>query len=553
MTPGRDRPPTPAAQPMAPARLTGGHMHSGFHTPGAAARARARTRRGVLLAALLVLAVGLAIALLARDGEPPTRVAAARTPPAPVPVAPGLQPATVAVRVDGSHTGRPVPLRYMGLSFEVAALPEIARMGERGDLVALLRSLGPGVLRFGGVSADTRTAWVDASTPRPAWASGVIGPADLKGLRQVAQRSGWPVLLTVGLAHYSPAVAGREVAAARAALGPWLAGVEVGNEADAYARHGLRRPASWGRGAYVHEARAYMSAIRRAAGPVPLDAPGVSGSHAFARWAPATAAVLSPQMLTGHHYPLGCKQTPGPSIPRLLSPGVRAAEQRSLQRYMRVAHLTGLPFRMDELNSVSCGGTEGISNVFASALWASGYIGSALSAGVTGLNFEGAPAWCRGYSALCAPTPARLAAGALQAQPLYYALLLARGLGGDRPVRVHVTAGRSHNVSVSAFRAPSAALTLLALDAEPAGAPPARLVFDAGGGYPQASVTRLAAPSVQSGTGITLGGRSVGPSGTLGGEPAQETGESSGGSPSVLLAPSSAALITLAKSPGSRP
>ena len=42
----------------------------------------------------------------------------------------------------------------------------------------------------------------------------------------------------------------------------------------------------------------------------------------------------------------------------------------SLQRYMSIAQAGEIPFRLDEANTVSCGGVAGISNTFAWALWA---------------------------------------------------------------------------------------------------------------------------------------------------------------------------------------
>jgi hypothetical protein len=136
--------------------------------------------------------------------------------------------------------GRPVPQRFLGLSFEAAALGQLAQYARHGNLVGLLRSLGPGMLRFGGITADENVAWTDASTPRPAWASSAIGPAQLRAIGVLARRSGWRVLLTVGLAHYEPSAAAREVATAHRELGPYLAAVEIGNEPNAYGSHGLR-------------------------------------------------------------------------------------------------------------------------------------------------------------------------------------------------------------------------------------------------------------------------------------------------------------------------
>src|ERR1700689_1189500 len=61
---------------------------------------------------------------------------------------------TVTIEVDPFDPGRPVPERFLGLSFEAAALGQLSQYSERGDLVRLLRSLGPGMLRFGGITAD---------------------------------------------------------------------------------------------------------------------------------------------------------------------------------------------------------------------------------------------------------------------------------------------------------------------------------------------------------------------------------------------------------------
>ena len=83
----------------------------------------------------------------------------------------------VTVTIDPSAPGPPVPRRFLGLSFEAAASASSRATLTRGDLVTLLRSLGPGVLRFGGITADKNVAWVDAATPRPAWASSVIAKA----------------------------------------------------------------------------------------------------------------------------------------------------------------------------------------------------------------------------------------------------------------------------------------------------------------------------------------------------------------------------------------
>ena len=197
----------------------------------------------------------------------------------------------------------------------------------------MLRSLGAGVLRFGGASADTRVAWTDAATPLPAWASFALQAGDFRHLRKLASESGWQILLTIGLAHYDPRAAAREAVAAKTALGGWLAGIEIGNEPDSYARHNLRA-APWTPARYNAEVSSYRRAIGLLAPGIALAGPGVSGSAAFTRWGPAEAIAQRPALLTGHHYPLGCHQLPAPTIARLLSPRTRRAEDASLRRYL---------------------------------------------------------------------------------------------------------------------------------------------------------------------------------------------------------------------------
>ena len=215
--------------------------------------------------------------------------------------APNPAPDPISVSIDRLHPGPRVPREFLGLSFELSSAGQIAAYSDRGDFATLLRSLGPGILRLGGASADTRVAWTDRLTPRPAWASRVLDVADLRRLGRLAARSGWRVLLTINLAHYDPQAASREAAAAKRTLGPWLAGIEVGNEPDSYARHNLR-PLPWTPSAYQTQVSAYRRAIASRAPGIPLAGPGVSGSQAFQRWGPAETRRQHPALL--HRPPL---------------------------------------------------------------------------------------------------------------------------------------------------------------------------------------------------------------------------------------------------------
>jgi hypothetical protein len=253
--------------------------------------------------------------------QPP--IAGAATEPTQPPQSP-QSPLPVTIAINPFDPGKPVPERFLGLSFEAAALRRLAGYADRGDLVEMLRSLGPGMLRFGGITADENVAWTDAATPKPAWASSTIDAADLHAIGVLARRSGWKVLLTVGMAHYEPAPAAREVAAAHSALGPYLAAVEIGNEPDAYGNHGFRA-LPWIAQGYEEEVTSYREAIDALTPGVPIAGPDVSGSGVFGEWGEEEALSQKPVLLTGHHYPLGCTQTPAPSIETLLSAATRGA------------------------------------------------------------------------------------------------------------------------------------------------------------------------------------------------------------------------------------
>jgi hypothetical protein len=391
-------------------------------------------------------------------------------------------------------------------------------------------------------------AWSDPSLPAPPWASAIITAADLRRLAKVASSSGWRVLLTIGFAHFDPVAAAHEALAAHAALGKTLAGIELGNEPDAYMRHGLRE-APWTFAQYGAQARAYLGAIAAAAPGIPLAGPDVSGSAVFLGWGGGEATQLKPRLLTGHHYPLGCHDLPTPSVERLLSVQTRRAEDGSLERYMRVAQPARIGFRLDETNSVSCGGRAGVSDTFASALWAVSYTARSMAAGVAGINFHGDPANCRGYSPLCAPTAARLQSGALSVRPEWYALLLARALIGDRAVRTRVAwrrpPGQRPNLSVTTLRAAHGRLHMVVVDDDPPGSARVLLRLHLPRRYGVARLLALTAPSPLTSTGVRLGGRSVQADGSWT-EPARLPSVTRRGKLiTVAVSPSSALLITL--------
>jgi hypothetical protein len=492
-----------------------------------------------------VAAIGTILALQTPKASAETTTRSPPKPPAAhAAEAPGQQAQPVTIAIDRLDPGRPVAKRFLGLSFEAAAMSQLASYARRGNMVELLRSLGPGMLRFGGITADQNVAWADGATPRPAWAQSTIGPAEMRALGVLAKRSGWQVLLTVGLAHYEPARAAREVAAARHALGPYLAAVEVGNEPNAYGNHGFRE-LPWIAQGYEEEVSSYREAIDAMAPGVPVAGPDVSGSGVFGEWGSEEALAQAPALLTGHHYPLGCAQTPAPSIEALLSPAIRGLAARSLATYMAVAQSNGVALRIDEANTVSCGGVADISDTFASTLWATGYITQAMAIGASGVNLQGNPGNCEGYTPVCAPTAAAAGLGYLRAQPEWYALLLTRSLVGYRPLPTTISATGSPDVVAAAFEGHDRSLKVVLADDEPPGAAPLELRLGVGQGMGPANVMRLVAPSPSATAGVRLAGRAVSADGSWRPTRSVESESSGSGVVSLEVPPSSGALVTL--------
>ena len=215
---------------------------------------------------------------------------------------------------------------------------------------------------------------------------------------------------------------------------------------------------------------------------------------------------------------------------------MRGREAQSLETYLSIARPPGIPLRIDEANSVSCGGVSGISDTFASALWATGYVGQAMAAGTTGLNLHGHPTSCSGYSPLCAPDPAALAVGHLRAQPDWYALLLTRSLIGYRPVPTTIASAGTPDLAAAGFSGPNHTLKLLVSDDDPPGSPPLALSVGVGGSYGAAKVLRLTGASPSATDGVRIGGRAVASGGGFT-EPAGEPAPVHGGVLTLRIRP----------------
>jgi len=452
-----------------------------------------------------VLAVALALAGCGGSGAG----APADSPVTPTTAAAVSKPVLPA----GLHDpGRPIPSTFLGLSFEAADLGLIARSADHGNLANLLRSIAAhGVLRIGGTTADGATAWTSDGQRRPAWATASVTPADLAAVGRLSAETGWQVLLTVNLGHFDPSAAAAEAAAAHAALGRNLIGIEIGNEPERFVPHGLRDP-GWGSRAYRTQVDSYRAAIDRAVPGLALAGPDAVSLAGSLGWVDREAAWEHPTLLTAHYYPLGRCGSYVPTIATLLSAAVRQAQARMFDLADKVARTTGIPMRVDESNNVACGGQPDVSDTFAAALWATDYLGRAMASQVTGVNLHGLLSNPEGYAPIAFASAAARHAGELSADPELYALLLVRHLIGDRAVQSSL-APPALDGSVRVFLRPDGGLDVLAVNDALSADEVLRLPLPSH--LRRVSVWRLRAPGPSARSGVRLAGRAVAADGSF--------------------------------------
>jgi hypothetical protein len=97
----------------------------------------------------------------------------------------------------------------------------------------------------------------------------------------------------------------------------------------------------------------------------------------------------------------------------------------------------------------------------------------------------------------------------MRAQPDWYALLLTHSLIGYRPLPTTINSAASPDLAAAMFAGPDDTLKLLVSDDEAPGASPLDISFPVGAGRRAARVLRLTGPSLQSTSGVRLGGKVV--------------------------------------------
>jgi len=244
-----------------------------------------------------------------------------------------------------------------------------------------------------------------------------------------------------------------------------------------------------------------------------------------------------------HRYPYtACARRPRsptfPTVGRLLSRAATIGIAQSVDPALRAARRAGLPLRLTELNSVTCGGRAGVSDSFASALWLPGALFALLREGVSAVDLH--------VRADTINAPFALGPRGLTVRPLFYGMLLftrALGAGADL-VPTRVRAGSRLHLAAWTVRT-GRQLRLVLINAGPRSIR-VRAVLPAAG---PAVVQRLLAPSARALGGVTLDGQHLDRFGRWSGRPRPLRLMATGHVYTVLLPRHSTALATVALTP----
>jgi hypothetical protein len=228
------------------------------------------------------------------------------------------------------------------------------------------------------------------------------------------------------------------------------------------------------------------------------------------RWVGALAAThpAGLVLLTRHYYADGPAGAPHLSVPKLLQSDQQIVPV--LDALARAGRTYGLPFRVVEANSIYNEGQPGVSDTLGAALWGLELMFQLAAAGAAGVNFHAGPHNLRPEVDKAYTPIARAGDGRYRPAPLYYAMLMFTQLAPGATVLPLQMTGAG-KVTALAVRGSDGTLRLGLVNKDLARG--VRASIDAGRDLAAASVMRLAGPSAQAMSDVTLGGAQVDTSG----------------------------------------
>jgi hypothetical protein len=403
-----------------------------------------------------------------------------------------------------------VPADFMGLSYESGQLayPDFFS-AQNTALVQMFRMLSPkGVLRLGGNLSEF-TVWSETEPPTPPEAGGLVGPdpghrepriftitpQSIRNLQGFLSATGWRCIYGLNLGGGTVEQALAEGSFVAETLGDQLVFVQFGNEPDLFKHHDQgNKP--WTFDEYLAKWKVFRIAFHEKLPQVAVAGPDTASNQ---NWVKQFTQDVPHEvvMVTSHYYPEGPPADPKMNIDLLLHPGVKF--DRSCREAIESAKAASLPFRMTETNSCYNAGKPGVSDTFASALWAGDFCLQIASLGCVGVNLHG------GANGYYSPIVGSIESG-YTARPEYYGLMLAQQFAGRT---MHGTTLDAHGANVTAYAAAADGTTALVAVFNKDNRDLELNIAEPSAGFKRATIESLQASAIDAKDGVTLNGRAV--------------------------------------------
>jgi hypothetical protein len=433
------------------------------------------------------------------------------------PAAADLLSASVAT----TPSGPSMPEGFVGVSFEVRAVHQYTGNNPLAIdpvLLNLLRGLAPDqqpIIRIGGDSTDDSWWPLNGMIP-PGGIYYPITTGWLRTTKALAADLNAKLILGINLAAGRPAIAAAEGRAFISGIGSkFIDALEIGNEPNLYPvfnwykdRNGhvyRSRSRSYSLADYIQQFKQWAQVLPNVA----LAGPAASNPTWMAKLSSFVTAAPRLRLVTYHRYPLRACTTDAnapsfPSIPNLLADSSSAGLAAGVKSFVTVAGKHHLPLRIGEMNSASCEGAKGVSDTFASALWALDTMFNFANVGVQGVNFHMLPG--SNYELF---TPSQTSSGSWQAfvHPEYYGLaLFAQAFPpGARLLNVSAPSGPT---KVWATRAADGTIHVVVINQDTVNEHDVAVTVP--GQTTPGTLESLTAPSITATSGVSLGGQTFG-------------------------------------------
>lgn len=420
------------------------------------------------------------------------------------------------VHVSSTAAGGPIPDGFLGLSMEYRGLPVYAGTSATNldqPFLQLVRNLTPGghpLLRVGGDSTDW-TWWPVPGMAKPGGVRFALTPAYTSVAKAVAQAIGGHFIFGINFEADNRRLAAFESNQLLAHIGGQpITAFELGNEPELYDSFPWFKTATgqhvFGR-ARGYSPTSYLSDFAHIAAGLPRGVPVAGPSSGSTPWLSYLGQFATQEsrldLLTVHAYPLKhCGAATFASAGDFFVPASLQDLASLIGSWVAVGRGHHLPVRVDEMNSISCGGQRGLSQAFAPALWALDMLPRLVRVGVAGVNFHTVP---NTNQSLVSASFSQ-AGWRVQVEPEYYGLMMFALAAPTGSHLLRLSASGPSGIDEWAARTPAGQVNVVLINTS-GGSRRAKVKLAATVG--SATVTRLAAPGMLATSRVTLGGEEI--------------------------------------------